>query len=99
MVVKYQGYCEINEQCEWVGGNSTCSKSRCICNEHYRWFQGKCRPYVDKGGKCGPQIDCYNGYDYHSLKCDDKKQVCVCNDGYYDRGQDCRKISREGLGK
>lgn len=96
VAIKYKGYCQTTKQCEWLGDNSECIESRCVCKKNYRWFQGKCSPYAKKGEKCQPKIDCYNGYDYLSLKCDDNTQECVCNDGYYDRGPDCRKISKQG---
>ncbi|KAG5871218.1 hypothetical protein JTB14_001915 [Gonioctena quinquepunctata] len=91
-VTEYKGYCQESIQCDWLGPNSNCSGMQCVCDKKFRWFRGKCQPFVNKGSSCNSQSECYNSYDMLSIQCSAGK-ICTCNDGYYDRGYDCRKQS------
>ncbi|KAJ8923755.1 hypothetical protein NQ315_010336 [Exocentrus adspersus] len=89
---EYNAICFDGKQCEWLGENSECNHNRCVCTEGFRWHKGNCQKYVSKGEKCDSNDDCYSGYDLLSLTCS-TDGVCVCSNGYYNRGQDCRKTS------
>ncbi|XP_050315678.1 EGF-like domain-containing protein comC [Anthonomus grandis grandis] len=81
---------DVNECSLFLGNNSACTHNVCVCKEGYTWYQGKCQQYATKGDKCSSDKICLDHSNPLSLKCS-KNGVCVCNDDYYDRGQDCRK--------
>nr|XP_023011894.1 tenascin-like [Leptinotarsa decemlineata] len=91
-VTEYMAYCQESEQCVWIGTNSECNKNLCVCEKNYRWIQGKCQRFVNKGEPCKSDLECYNGYDMLSMRCSEDN-ICVCNYNYYDRGDDCRPES------
>lgn len=87
----YNGECSEDAQCEFFGENIECNYV-CKCKKGYRWYQGRCLPFVGLGEKCTKTEDCFDGYNLQSLSCENG--VCGCSDGYYRRGNtDCRKIA------
>ncbi|KAJ9582422.1 hypothetical protein L9F63_003220, partial [Diploptera punctata] len=87
--------CEENSQCSgWMGVGAICSENMCVCKDNYHYLHGFCTKSIGLDEKCTEDDDCYEGYSYEAVKCDSKKKVCVCAEGFYrinDAYNVCRK--------
>uniref|UniRef100_A0A1Y1JW37 EGF-like domain-containing protein n=2 Tax=Photinus pyralis TaxID=7054 RepID=A0A1Y1JW37_PHOPY len=81
--------CEDRRQCGWLLGDYDCIDKKCECAKGWIYAMGQCVKKAALNNKCARDRDCFNGYDLLAMTC--KGGKCVCNDGYYLRGDfDCR---------
>lgn len=60
-----------------------------MCDDGWRWYQGRCIETKKLGETCSRDLDCYNGYDVFAMSC--ISGTCQCSSDYYLRGDyDCR---------
>lgn len=80
--------CEDDNQCSWLLGRNRCTRKKCECDEGWVYHDGRCVKKVALNEPCTNDAECYNGLDILATVCN---KVCVCNKGYYLRGDyDCR---------
>ncbi|KAF2884044.1 hypothetical protein ILUMI_22162 [Ignelater luminosus] len=80
--------CEDDNQCSWLLGRHRCNRNKCECDEGWKYYNGRCNQPVGLNQSCTYDVECYNGADILATVCNG---VCVCNKGYYLRGNyDCR---------
>ncbi|KAK9723207.1 EB module [Popillia japonica] len=88
--IGYQSECEDDAQCSYLMGRHYCNSGVCDCDTGYRYLHGRCVIAKGLGESCTRDEECHVSNYFDAMICSDEN-ICVCNEGYYARGDyDCR---------
>lgn len=78
---KYEGHCQLDEQCYIFGPDAMCNNNICVCNENSHYINSELFCWGNKGlgETCSKDRDCFVKDFKGNLTCNGSK--CGCPDG------------------